>query len=97
MLIITTKEDAVYALEYRDLDGNGERLAALRRSGPDDHDSHGAGGGPMTAHRWYHVSVLDPAPPQIAGPMTLVLDPPTDGATPIVRRTSTVVSVVGTL
>lgn len=97
MLIITTKESAVYAFEYRDLDGNGERLAALRRAGPDDHDGLSATGGPMAARRWYPVSVLEPARPRIAGPMVLVLDPLEPGAAPIVRRTSTVLSVVGML
>ena len=96
MLTVTTKEEAVYDFLYQDVGGNGERLSALRRTGPDDHDSKDAPGGPMIQRRWYRVSVLAPMPPRIGDAMTLVLEPPKPEAPPIVRHTSIVMSVVGT-
>ena len=97
MLAITTKEEAVYDFEYQDVDGNGERLSTRRRTGPDDHDSHDSSGGPVVERRWYRVSVLTPMPPRIGDAMTLVLEPTKPEGPPIVRHTSIVMSVVGTL
>jgi hypothetical protein len=93
-MTVTTKDGAVYSIEYRDLDGAGTRLACRRAGGPDDAPESPR---PMIADRWYEVATLDPLPPAIAARLAMVLDPVDGDADPIVRYSTVVMSVVGTL
>jgi hypothetical protein len=94
VMTVTTQGGAVYSIDYRDLDGRGKRLAILRHGGPDDPPESNK---PMDADRWYLVSVLTPLPPEIATQVAMVLDPVEGDEAPIVRYSTMVMSVVGTL
>lgn len=94
MLTVRTKDGAVYSLEYREVDDVGERLAALRHGGPDDPRTTNS---PMAAATWSVVAMLTPLPPVIGSRMAMVLDPVESDADPIVRYSTTVMSVVGVL
>ncbi|MDP9116100.1 MAG: hypothetical protein M3O28_02335 [Actinomycetota bacterium] len=94
MLTVRTKDGAVYSLGYRDVDGMGERLAALRHGGPDDPPRTNK---PMAADQWFVVAMLTPLPPEIGSRMAMVLNPVEGDADPIVRYSTTVMSVVGVL
>jgi hypothetical protein len=93
VMTVTTAGGAAYSIEYRGLDGAGKQLSVLRKGGPDDPPETNK---PMAADRWYRVTMLTPLPPEIGTKVAMVLDP--DGGTdPIVRYSTTVMSVVGTL
>jgi hypothetical protein len=91
---ITTKGHAVYSIEYRDLDGAGQRLAVRRHGGPDDPPETNK---PMQADRWYLVAMLSPLPPEIGTRVRMILNPIEGDTDPVVRVSTTVMSVVGTL
>jgi hypothetical protein len=93
-MTITTKGAAVYSIEYRDLDGAGNRLAIRRHGGPDDPPETNK---PMDADRWYRVALLTPLPPEIGTLVRMVLDPVEGDADPVVRISTVVLSVVGLL
>ena len=93
MLTVRTKGGATYSIEFRDVRSAGKQLSVLRHGGPDDPPETNK---PMAADRWYRVTMLTPLPPEIGTKVAMVLDP--DGDTdPIVRYSTTVMSVVGTL
>ena len=91
---ISTQDGAVYTLDYRDLQGSGARLTIMRHGGPDDPPRTNK---PMIADRWYLVNVLTPLPPEIATTMQMVLDPVEDDTDPVVRHSTVIMSVVGSL
>jgi hypothetical protein len=91
---ITTKGGAVYSIAYRDLEGAGQRLAVRRHGGPDDPPETNK---PMDADRWYRVALLTPLPPRIGTRVQMILDPIEGDADPVVRYSTLVMSVVGTL
>jgi hypothetical protein len=93
-MTITTKGGAVYSLEYRNLDGSGQRLAVKWHGGPDDPPETNK---PMVEDRWYRVAVLTPLPPHVGTRVQMVLDPIEGDLDPVVRSSTTVVSVVGVL
>lgn len=95
MLTIVTREQVTYRLDYRDLDGSGQRLTLLREEGPDDDDviDHSR----IDPGRWYLVDVLEPLPPRAGEAMTLVLHERDQPHAPVIRRTTSAMSVVGTL
>jgi hypothetical protein len=93
-MVVTTKGGAVYSIDYRDLDGAGKRLSVLRRGGPDDPSATNK---PMVEDTWYRVAVLTPLPPQIGTRVQMVLDPVEGDDDPVVRSSTLVMSVVGTL
>jgi hypothetical protein len=93
-MTVTTRGGAVYSIDYRDLDGTGQRLAIMRRGGPDDPPETNK---PMLADRWYQVNVLTPLPPEIGTKVQMILDPNQGDAKPIVRIPTMVMSVVGVL
>jgi hypothetical protein len=94
MMTVTTKGGAVYSIDYRDLAEGGKRLSILRRGGPDDPAETNA---PMVQDTWYRVALLTPLPPQIGTRVQMVLDPVVGDDDPVVRTSSLVMSVVGTL
>ena len=51
----------------------------------------------MTADTWYRVAMLTPLPPEIGTKVAMVLDPVDGDADPVVRYSTTVMSVVGVL
>lgn len=91
---MTTQGGAVYSIAYRDLHGAGQRLAVLRHGGPDDPPETNK---PMREDTWYRVALLTPLPPQIGTQVAMVLDPVEGDTAPIVRYSTTVMSVVGVL
>ena len=93
-MTVTTQGGAVYSIEYRDLDGAGMRLACSRHGGPDDPPETNK---PMAPDRWYRVAMLTPLPPQIGTSIAMVLDPVEGDAEPVVRYSTTIMSVVGVL
>jgi hypothetical protein len=93
-MTVTTKGGAVYSIDYRDLDGAGKRLAIRRDGGPDDPPESSK---PMAAGRWYQVNVLTPLPPEIGTQVRMILDPVEGDTDPLVRVSTTVMSVVGVL
>ncbi|WP_375406949.1 hypothetical protein [uncultured Amnibacterium sp.] len=94
VLTVRTKDGAVYSLDYREVDDVGERLTALRHGGPDDPPTTNS---PMAAGRWFVVAMLTPLPPVVGSRMAMVLNPVEGDADPIVRYSTTVMSVVGVL
>ena len=93
-MTVRTQGGAAYSIEYRDLDGAGQRLAVLRHGGPDDPPETNK---PMAADRWYRVAMLTPLPPEIGTRVAMVLDPIEGDQDPIVRYSTMVMSVVGVL
>lgn len=94
VMTIRTQGGAAYSIEYRDLDGAGDRLAIKRHGGPDDPPETNK---PMLADRWYRVNVLTPLPPEIATTISMVLDPVEGDEDPVVRKSTMVISTVGAL
>ena len=93
VMTVRTAGGAAYSVEYRDVSGAGKQLSVLRHGGPDDPPETNR---PMAADRWDRGTLLTPLPPEIGTKVAMVLDP--DGDTdPIVRYSTTVMSVVGTL
>jgi hypothetical protein len=93
-MIVTTQGGAIYSIQYRYNEGKGRGLGIKRHGGPDDPPETNK---PMTADRWYRVAILVPLPPEIATALLMVLDPIEGDQDPVVRRSTTVISVVGTL
>ena len=93
-MTVTTQGGAVYSVEYRDLDGTGNRLAVLRHGGPDDPPETNK---PMAPDRWHRVTLLTPLPPEIGTQVAMVLNPIEGDAEPVVRYSTMVVSTVGVL
>jgi hypothetical protein len=93
-MTVTTRGGAVYSIDYRDLDGAGQRLAVCRLGGPDDPPGSSK---PMAEDTWYRVAVLTPLPPEIGTHVAMVLDPVDGDTEPIVRFSTLVTSVVGVL
>lgn len=93
VMTVRTAGGAAYSIEFRHLPGAEGRLAVLRHGGPDDPPETNK---PMDADRWYRVEMLTPLPPEIGTKLAMVLDPD-DDTDPIVRYSTTVMSVVGTL
>ena len=92
-MTVRTAGGAAYSIEYRNVSGAGKQLSVLRQGGPDDPPETNK---PMEADRWYRVTMLTPLPPEIGTKVAMVLDPD-GGIDPIVRYSTTVMSVVGTL
>jgi hypothetical protein len=93
VMTVRTAGGAAYSIEYRQVGGAGRQLSVLRHGGPDDPPETNK---PMDADRWYRVTMLTPLPPEIGTKVAMVLDP-SDDTDPIVRYSTTVMSVVGTL
>ena len=93
VMTVKTAGGAAYSIEYRGLPGAGKQLSVLRHGGPDDPPETNR---PMAPDRWYRVNLLTPLPPEIGTKVAMVLDPD-DEVEPIVRYSTTVMSVVGTL